>query len=55
MGPQGSGADQTGIRPNQGLLQSTTVTLSSQLGRTSPGGGQAAIEADGQHQPHNRP
>ena len=51
MGPQGSGTDQAGIGPCQCLLQSATVTLSPQLGRTSSWGGQAAIEADGQHQP----
>ena len=52
MGPQRPSTDQTGIRPDQGLLQGTPVTFSTKLSRTSPRWGQAAIEADGQHQPN---
>ena len=52
MGPQGSGTDQAGIPPGERLLQSTTVTLTPQLGGTPVRRSQAAIDADGQHQPY---
>jgi hypothetical protein len=52
MGPQGSSADQTGITPGKRLLQSATITLTPQLGGTPVWRSQAAIDADGQHQPY---
>ena len=52
MGPQCSSTDQAGITPGKRLLQSATVTLSPQLGGTPVRRSQAAIDADGQHQPY---
>jgi hypothetical protein len=52
MGPQGSSTDQAGITPGKRLLQSATITLSPQLGGTPVRLSQAAIDADGQHQPY---
>jgi len=49
MFSQGSGTDQTGIRPGERLLQSATVTLTPQLSGTPFRRRQAAIEADGQY------
>ena len=54
MGPQGSGTDQAGIPPGKRMLQGATVTLTPQLGSTPCRRCQAAIKADGQHQPHKR-
>ena len=51
MGAQRPSANQAGICPSQCLLQSTPVSGSTQLGSTALRRCQAAVEADGQHQP----
>ena len=47
---QGAAADQAGIGPSQGLLQCLTIAAATNLGSTTGGRCQAAVQADRQHQ-----
>lgn len=51
MHTQGAGSDQAAISPGEGLFQHGAIAGTAELGSTAPGGSQATIKADRQHQP----
>ena len=52
MGPQGSSANQAGISPHKGPLESMPITISPQLSCPTFGGCQSTVDADGQYEAH---
>ena len=50
MRPEGAGTDQTSISPSQGLIESHSITVTTEMRWPSFGWSQSAIKTDGQDQ-----